>query len=411
MIRLLSVLHGNTFGGPHNRNAQLAPRLAVLHGIDTLILLPDEPGNGAERLRAAGLRVAQLPIPRLRATLSPRPHWQFALGFRDTVRAIETLLVQERIDLVQINGVSNPHAAIAARRHGLPVVWQILDTVTPPSFRRLIMPYVRRTAGAVMSTGRRVAAAHPGALSLGERLVLFHPPVDTNRFRPSAETRKAVRKALGFDERTFVIGNVSNLNRQKGHRTFVRAAAELRKRRPDTRFVIFGKRYQAHAQYFASLIEEAASLGLRVGEDLLVQDPEDRVAELAQAFDLFWMTPEPRSEGIPTVIEEAMALGLPVVAADAGSIGEIVLNGETGFLVAPRAASDVAERSLALLDNYELRERMSRRARAYAGEHFPVERCVDRHLQAYRIALGACCGDALIDSPSGRETVPSEIGE
>jgi len=387
MIRVLSILHGNTYGGPHNRNAQVAPVLEELQGIKTLILVPEEPGNAAERLRGQGLRVVQLQIPRLRARISPSFHWQFIAGFRRTVLALERLLVEEKIDLVQINGVSNPHGAIAARKLGVPIVWQILDTFPPPLFLTLIMPYVRRSAGAVMCTGRRVAAAHPGITSLGERLVFFHPPVNTERFHQDAKMRNAARKELGIAGQAEVVGTIANLNPQKGHRTFIRAAARLRNSRSDVRFVILGRRYEAHQQYYDSMLKDAVQLGLRLEQDLIIRDPGLRVAELAQAFDIFWMTPEPRSEGIPTVIEEAMALGLPVVATDVGSISEIVFDRQTGFLVPTHAVSVIAQRTLEILENAELRRVMSKRARAYAESHFQVRLCAEAHLRAFRIAL------------------------
>src|SRR5579875_192525 len=307
MIRVLSILQGNTYGGPHNRNAQVAPVLDELYGIKTTILIPEESGAAAERLRSQGLRVVQVPIPRLRARLSPRFHWQFLLGFRKAVKDLERLLVEEKIELVQINGISNPHGAIAARKLGIPVVWQILDTFPPPLFLALIMPYVCRSAGAVMCTGRRVADAHPGANSLRERLVLFHPPVNVERFSHNTQVRNAVRSELGIGADEIVVGTVSNLNPQKGHRTFIRAAAQLRKIRPRLQIVILGRQYDAHRKYYQSLLEEAKRLGLVLGQDLTIRDPGLRVHEWAQAFDVFWMTPEPRSEGIPTVIEEAMA--------------------------------------------------------------------------------------------------------
>jgi glycosyltransferase involved in cell wall biosynthesis len=391
MIRVLSILHGNTYGGPHNRNAQVAPMLEELHGIKTIMLVPEEPGNAAERLRGQGLRVVEFQIPRLRARISPSVHWHFIVGFRKTLRALERLLVEEKIDLVQINGISNPHGAIAARKLGIPIVWQILDTFPPPFFLRLMMPYVRRSAGAVMCTGRRVAAAHPGIPLLGDRLVFFHPPVNTERFHHDDKVRDAVRNEFGIDARAPVVGTISNLNPQKGLRTFIRAAARLRNREPSVKFVILGRRYNTHQQYYDSLLEEAARLGLRFEHDLFVRDPGLRVPELAQAFDVFWMTPEPRSEGIPTVIEEAMALGLPVVATDVGSIREIVFDCQTGFLVPIGDESAIAQRTLQILENPELRRAMSDGARAYAEAHFPVRLCAEKHLRAFRIALKRSC--------------------
>lgn len=388
MIRVLSVVHGNTFGGPHNRNSIVAPILKEKYGIETTVLIPSEPGNAAERLRAHGVDVMEVPVARLRAKFDPRFHWRFLREFRKTVDRIEGVLRQQRIDLVQVNGISNPHAAIAARRLGVPIVWQILDTFPPAWFLRVMMPYVCRTAGALMATGRRVASAHPGALSLSDKLIYFHPPVNVERFRFNEEQRAASRRELGLGSHDQVVGNVSNLNPQKGHRTFIRAAAALRQRQPGVKFVILGRRYEAHKAYIDGLLEEARTLGFELGKNLLVKDPELRVAELSMAFDVFWMTPEPHSEGIPTAIEEAMSLGLPVVASDVGSIAEVVLHGTTGYVTRPRDTGAICAYTLRLLADPDRRKEFGRAAASFARAEFQMDVCAERHAKAYALALG-----------------------
>lgn len=390
-MNVLSVLHGNTYGGPHNRNARIAPVLAARHGIRLTVMLPEEPGDAARRLREQGIDVVEVPVARLRARADPRYHIAFASGLFKSVGAIREVLRQRSIDLVMVNGISNPHAAIAARSLGIPVVWQILDSFPPKAFLRLMMPYVRRSAGSIMSTGERVAAMHLGPHMKRERLVLFHPPVDVERFRFDAASRAMARTELGIPADAPLVGNVSNINPQKGHLTFVRAAAALKRERPDCRFVILGQRYTAHAEHLGRLLQEANALGLKVGSDLVIADPGRRVAELACALDVFWMTSEPRSEGIPTALEEAMALGLPAVAADVGSIAEIVIEGETGFVVPARHAQSFVERTIRILDDPDLRSRMSAASRAFAERNFTIGQCAGKHAEA----IGMACHAAM----------------
>lgn len=388
MIRILSVVHGNTFGGPHNSNMLVAPVLRERYGVETIVLVPEEPGNAVDRMRTGGVDVVEVPVQRLRKKLDPRFHWRCIRGWAQTVSAMERLIRERSIDVVQINGISNPHGALAARRAKVPIVWQMLDTFPPPWFLSIMMPYVRRTAGSFMSTGERVASAHPGVTGMREKLVCFHPPVDVQRFSFDPAQKLAARRELGLSPNDEVVGNVSNINPQKGHGTFIRAAAKLKQSRPQVKFVILGRRYDAHRAYIENLLELAGQLGLKLGEDLIIQDPGQRVAELAMAFDVFWMTSEPRSEGIPTVIEEAMSLGLPIVATEAGSIAEVVLHEKTGYLIAPHGVDDISERTRGLLENEALRQELGKAGALFARQHFPIEECARRHLKAYEIALG-----------------------
>jgi len=249
------------------------------------------------------------------------------------------------------------------------------------------MQAVTRLADVVMSTGREVARLHPGALAFRDRLVPYLPPVDTDEFAPDPGRGAAARAELGLEPSELVVGTVNNLSPMKGHLTFIRAAAQLRQRRQDVRFVLLGASHEHRSDYTRMLLDEAESLGLRVGSEILVVDPGSRVRELAPALDLFWLTSEPRSEGIPTTVEEAMALGIPIVATDVGGVREIVRDGETGFLVPTRDPEALVAATEPLLDDAPQRRRLGEAARARAVAEFNLDRCADTHAIAFERAL------------------------
>jgi glycosyltransferase involved in cell wall biosynthesis len=279
----------------------------------------------------------------------------------------------------------NPHGAIAGRLEGVPIVWQILDTLPPRALRRGLMPLVTRLAGAVMCTGDTVARAHPGAMGLGERLVLFFPPVDLELFRADPAVRSRSRSELGLGPDDAVVGTVGNLTPMKDHATLVRAAAVLQRMHPRTRFVILGSSYEHRGGYADDLLNAGKALGLQPHRDLILRDPGERVAELAQAFDVFWLSSKSRSEGLPTVLGEAMALGLPVVATRVGSVAEAV--GKGGFLVPPRDPGALARAAAQLIEDPSARATIGEEGRRRASERFSVEASADAHIRAFEIAL------------------------
>lgn len=385
-MRTLFVVHYPVFGGPHNQALRLDAPLAA-RGWDTIVLIPDEPGNANQRLTDARVNVIQASLHRLRAKPSAKLQWDFLRGFWPGVKAIRQIIREQRIDTVMVGGLVNPHAAIAARLEGIPVIWQILDTRTPRPLVKLLMPIVKRLADAVLVTGMDVARAHPGATDFGDRLFSFFPPVDTERFHADEQMRRSARNQLGIGNHALMIGNVSNVNPQKDQMTFVRAAGNLHATHPDLRFAILGAKYPMHDQYVRDLEAEARSVGLTIGKDLLFHDPGSDVARFGSALDIFWLTSEPRSEGIPTVVEEAMALGLPVVTTDVGSVRDAVLDGSTGFVVAPRDPQAIADATRKLIDDPELRGRFGGAARKRAVETFSVELCADTHVAALNAAI------------------------
>ncbi len=386
MIHVLSIIHYPIYGGPHNRNAQIAPPLKD-KGFKTTVLLPDETGNAAPRLQQAGVDIVKISLVRIRAKINPLYHLKLFFRFWGDVQRIRRVIREFSVDVVQLNGLVNPQGAIAARLEGVRVVWQILDTYPPMLLRRAIMPIVKLLANVVMCTGQRVAEDHPGSLEFGDRLVLFYPPVNLGRFTQSPDRRNFARQKLNLTQKAFVIGTVGNINPQKGHLTFIRAAALLKKEIPDAYFVILGALYEDHQEYAEGLWREASALNLTMGVDLIVLDPGLEVAELEAAFDIFWMTSEPRSEGVPTAVEEAMSLGIPIVATQTGSISEIVLEDKTGFVVAPYDTEGLVEQTIRLYDDELLKQTMSLAAHDFATINFSVECCMQSHLRAYELAL------------------------
>ncbi|MBI3250227.1 MAG: glycosyltransferase family 4 protein, partial [Candidatus Andersenbacteria bacterium] len=75
------------------------------------------------------------------------------------------------------------------------------------------------------------------------------------------------------------------------------------------------------------------------------------------------------SEGMPSVILEAMGCGLPILASDVGGNNEIVHEGENGYLISGNDVDKIAERIAELINNQELRKRMGKRSREMAMQY------------------------------------------
>ena len=310
---------------------------------------------------------------------------RFVTGFWREVGAIRRLIRERDIDLVQVNGLINPHAAIAARLEGVPVVWQILDTRPPMLLRRLLMPLVARLAHSVMLTGNALTAVHPGAAALEDRSFVYYPPVDVSVFYPGSADRDTVRRELSIPPTGPVVGTVANINPQKGYEHFVRSAALIRRKAPDVTFLVVGGVYETHKPYAARIRGLAASLGL--SDRIIFAGVRDDVERMFCAMDVSLLTSVPQSEGTPTAVQESMAVGTPVIASDVGAVSEVVEDGVTGYVVPPLNPQATAEATLRLLSDADLRGRMGQAGRERVVERFSVERCVEVHLQAYDYAL------------------------
>ena len=383
-MKALCVVHSPFFGGPHNEALRLREPLRR-RGWEIEVAIPDEPGSAAPRLEAGGVPVHVLPLSRLRASPDPRLLLRFARDFGPTVRALEGAIEATGADVVQIGGLVNPHAAFAARRAGAAVVWQIVDSRAPAPLRRVAMPVVRRLADAVMFDGEALVALHGGRESLRVQAFVYFPPVDTERFVPSAADRRAVREELGIPADAPVVGTVSSLNPMKGLEHFVEAAAQIAASRPETRFVVVGGAPQTHLAYRERLRRKAEELALP--NPVVFAGERADVERCYPAFDVHVIASLPRSEGTTTTAMEAQACSVPVVATRVAAVAEVVDDGVTGLLVPPEQAAAIARAVLRLLEDGALRTRMGAAGREAALERFDAERVTDVYVDAYEAAL------------------------
>jgi glycosyltransferase involved in cell wall biosynthesis len=389
-MKILYVIHYPVFGGPHNQAAVLAGPLEA-RGLSTTVLLPEfdgiDPGNAAPRLRAAGVDVVTTPLDRIRATLDPRRQLAFLSHLPGDVRRIRRIIRERSIDVVQLGGFMNPHGALAARLEDRAVVWQLLDTRPPMSARRLLMPLVVNLSDVVMTTGQAVADVHPGAQRLDERLRIYFPPVDPDRFDPGQIDRSTARQTFGFAPDEDVVCSVGNLNPQKGHEYLLEAAALVRSRGVALKVLIVGASHSTHHAYEQGLYALCRRHAMTPGRDVIFTGALDDVRPALAASDVFVLASVPRSEGTPTAIEEAMMMGLPIVATDVGAVREIVDDGENGFVVPALDASRLAEALVRMIESPALRDDFGRSARTRARARFSVEECVRVHVDSYERAL------------------------
>ncbi len=194
-----------------------------------------------------------------------------------------------------------------------------------------------------------------------ERTLAHYNGVDLHRFRP------------GDAADGLKILHVGRLVEKKGTAVLLRAFASLRPAHPEARLAIVGD-----GPLRAGLERLAAALGLGSSVAFLgARDPEEIAVQMRRATILAAPSLTARdgdSEGLPNVVVEAMASGLPVVATDHGGIREAVSDGENGFLVPEGAPEPLAERLAALLGDPALRARMGAAGRRIAEERFDAER-------------------------------------
>jgi glycosyltransferase involved in cell wall biosynthesis len=113
------------------------------------------------------------------------------------------------------------------------------------------------------------------------------------------------------------------------------------------------------------------------------------------SFDLFMLSS--RREGICNSLLEAMAVGLPVVTTDAGGTSELVLDGQTGYIVPQRDVNGLARATIKLINDASLRQRMGRAGRERVETEFSFRLRLQRIEALYATVLGVPRAPSLQD--------------
>ena len=165
---------------------------------------------------------------------------------------------------------------------------------------------------------------------------------------------------------TPTISTIARLYVTKGLTYLLDAAAIVKKIRSDVEFNVYGD-----GELRDELISKAEAVGLN-GRKIFKGAFTDReeLTRIMAGTDIFLLSSI--LEGKPLVIVEAMAYGCPIVSTNVGGIPELITDGVNGFLCPPEDPQCLAEKIITLVDNFDLRQRLSKAARA-SYEKSPFE--------------------------------------
>lgn len=189
--------------------------------------------------------------------------------------------------------------------------------------------------------------------------------VNLNKFniRVEKEEINKLREDFSLGENDIVIGTVGRLEFRKGHRYLLESAVRVSKVYPKVKFLLVG---------IGELRNELKDFAKRldITSKIIFAGFAQDIPSALSLLDIFVLPS--LDEGLGIAILEAMACGLPVIATNVGGIPELVKDGETGLLVAPRSSSALASAIIRLLADKEyattLREAGKKRAKQFSSK-------------------------------------------
>ena len=303
--------------------------------------------------------------------------------YPSAILALRSMMAHERTAIQQVNSSRDSWIGAMAVRFvwPRPKLLRIRHISAPLNRNLMTRLLYRRLFDMVVVTGgdktRRELVERDGLAA--DRVAAFPIGLDVQHFRP-AQPDHDLRLELGLTTGHLLVGLISYLRSYKGHEYFIEAASMIAAQRRDVTFVIVGegpeeRSIRSRIEHLG-LSDRIRMLGFR--QDLL---------NVFRSFDLFAI-PSVEGDTIPQVLMQALAIGLPVVSTTVGSIPDVVIEGETGFVVPPRDAKALAGRIVTLLDDGALRKRMGEQGRMLVQRSYSLERMLDRLEGVYERLTG-----------------------
>jgi len=185
--------------------------------------------------------------------------------------------------------------------------------------------------------------------------------LDFNKFK--------IEKQLG--DRANLVGYIGRFSQEKGVLNFMEAIPEVLEARDATRFLVGGD------GQLQGKIKEYLSRGNLVSKvNFAGWIPHDGLAEYLN--DLKLLVLPSYTEGLPSIVLEAMACGTPVLAAPEGAIPDMISDGENGFIMEDNSPQCIARNVIRVLNHPNL-EQITRNARAFVEREFTFEKAVERY--------------------------------
>lgn len=214
-----------------------------------------------------------------------------------------------------------------------------------------------------------------GLVRAGHDVLIRGSGIALDELRVSAEAIAKLRMELELSGRRVVL-MVSRLVALKGVREFLAAAAMVHAQWPEVAFLLAGPAVSEGRQ--AVPVEEVR----RAGAFVRYLGARTDVPALLSLADVF-VLPSYYREGVPRVLLEAAALGVPLITTDTPGCGDVVHHGVNGLLVPPRSAPALADAIIRLLASPDLRARMGAWSRVRIPSQFGLDGVADGYATVY----------------------------
>jgi glycosyltransferase involved in cell wall biosynthesis len=375
--KIAYLIDGLSMGGAERLMVPILKHLNPEHFEAHVCAMQSKEGNPmADEIRTLGVPVDCLDIKHLRdVNAIPR--------IIRYLRGVGADLVHTQLEVANILG------NVSAKLLRLPSVCTIhvmpsLDVKTKTRLHQKAEWFVlRHFCDRVISVSEEARQYHIDISGTATNLVTtIYNGIDLSGFlnMDYAHERNAVRAELRIPRDANVLVTVAVLRPPKGIQYMIRALPAILAVHPNTYYLIVGS-----GSHHSALLEDVKKADVK--ERVIFAGMRKDVSRMLAASDVFVLPT--LTEALPTVLAEAMAAKLPIVASRVGGIPEMIANGQNGFLVPPEDLTGLVKACNHLLEHPEKRSDMGSEGWKTVRQKFSIERQIDQLEELYFSQLQA----------------------
>lgn len=336
-------------------------------GFQSIVVLSDE-GPLAAMLREKGTAVSIVKLGIMRRKyMNPKGLLNRLKCLYKANGALSKLIKKENVSLVYSNTAAVWIGAWLAKKKRLRHIWHIHEIiVTPTWFKKFIEKYVTYTGDLALCVSQAVIEnMKPNVPAYMMKLV--YNGID---YLPFKEAHYDLKAELGIAKDTILIGMIARVHFWKGQPYFLDVAKALAARHDHLHFVMVGDAFEGYEYLYDEINAKVEANGLTDKVSNLGYRTD--IPKIMSGLDIF-MLPSVLPNPLPTTVLEAMAAAKPVIATAHGGATEMVIDGETGYLVPWDEAEKASLAFDELIESPSKRHSMGQAGQERVIEHFSIE--------------------------------------
>ena len=354
-MRIAHVITRMIIGGAQENTLFNCLDLMEEHGDEVILITGPTLGPEGKLLEAG--REGGLPVQtldNLRRAIHPIRDWK---GYRELLKAIDDF----EPDVVHTHSAKGGFLGRAAAwKLGVPAVIHSVhgapfhpyqSALARNAFIRLERWAARRCHHMISVADAMTDLMVDARVAPREKFTTIYSGMDVEPFANCDQHREEARRELGFGPDDIVFGKIARLFNLKGHEFLIEAARNVAKQNPRVKFLLVGDgilrdKYE----------QRIAELGMTDRFVLTGLVPPERVPFYLSAMDALVHTS--LREGLARTLPQSLIARKPAISYDVDGAREVVITGETGFLLPPRSVEELGDAILKLAADQELRNRM-----------------------------------------------------